>query len=64
MQESKLVIKPKRMRGDDGYKTFSIRIRDELVLEIDDIASRSGRSRNELVGILLSYALKHCTVEE
>lgn len=64
MQEPRLIIKPKKMRGDDGYKTFSIRIKEELVIKIDDIASQSGRSRNELIGILLSYALKHCSVED
>ena len=26
-----LIIKPKKAKGEDGYKVFSIRIREELV---------------------------------
>jgi len=57
MANDKLKIRPKHLRGEDGYKTFSIRIKDELVYEIDIISNKTGRSRNELIGILLSYAL-------
>jgi len=57
MADDKLKIRPKHLRGEDGYKTFSIRIKDELVYEIDIISNKTGRSRNELIGILLSYAL-------
>lgn len=64
MQEKKLVIKPRRPKGEDGYKTFSIRIREDTVAEIDKIASETGRSRNELIGTFLDFALKHCTIEK
>ena len=30
-KEEKLILHPKRAKGDDGYRTFSIRIREELV---------------------------------
>ncbi|MCL2367128.1 MAG: ribbon-helix-helix domain-containing protein [Oscillospiraceae bacterium] len=59
MSSEKLIISPKLPRGEDGYKTFSIRIRDETVIEIDEIAAATRRSRNELIGILLKYALEH-----
>lgn len=64
MKDEKLVIKPKRPKGEDGYKTFSIRIKDDTVSRIDQIAVGTGRSRNELIGMFLDYALEHCTVEE
>ncbi len=64
MNEDKLIIKPKRVKGEDGYKTFSIRIKDELVDELECVVNKSGRSRNELIGILLEYALKHCIIED
>lgn len=60
----KLIIKPKRMRGNDGYKTFSIRIKEELVENIDSISNRTGHSRNELIGIFLEYATQNCKVED
>lgn len=60
----KLIIKPKRMRGNDGYKTFSIRIKEELVENIDSISNRTGHSRNELICIFLEYATSHCKIED
>ena len=59
-----LIIKPKKYRGNDGYKTFSIRIKEELVENIDSISARTGHSRNELIGIFLNYAVTHCKVED
>jgi len=63
MSEDKLIIKPKRFKGDDGYKTFSIRVREDIVDRIDDIASKTGRSRNELIGMFLEFAADRCTIE-
>lgn len=62
--DDKLIIKPKKFKGQDGYKTFSIRVKEELVEEIDLISVKTGRSRNELIGIFLEYAIKHCKIEE
>lgn len=58
---NKLKIYP---RGEDGYKTFSIRIKDTTVYKIEDISSKTGRSRNELIGILLDYALDNYEIVE
>lgn len=64
MNEENLIIKKKRPKGEDGYKTFSIRIKEELVFKIDELSSKTGRSRNELIGILLQYSIKHCKIED
>lgn len=64
MQEDRLVIRPKKSKGDDGYKVFSIRIREEVVDKLENLSKRTDYSRNELIGILLDYALEHCSVEE
>lgn len=59
----KLVIKKKSPKGEDGYKTFSIRIREEIVDEINLLSEKSGRSRNELISIMLEYAVENCVIE-
>ena len=64
MSDDKLKITPKRLKGEDGYKTFSIRVKEEIVYDIDVISTKTGRSRNELISILLSYALARCEIEE
>ncbi|MCR5390197.1 MAG: ribbon-helix-helix domain-containing protein [Lachnospiraceae bacterium] len=49
----RLVIKK---RGDDGYKTFSIRIKNETVDKIDKIASETNMSRNQIIQEMLDFA--------
>lgn len=63
MNDKKLVISSKKTKGEDGYKVFSIRVKEEIVIQIDDISIRTRRSRNELIGIFLEYALDKCVVE-
>lgn len=64
MEQEKLVIHPKRAKGDDGYKTFSIRIKEELAERLNQISTQTGHSRNELIGIFLEYALERCIISD
>jgi len=50
MPNDNLIIRPKKLKGEDGYKTFSIRIREGTVSRIDGVSSKTGHSRNELIG--------------
>ncbi len=59
----KLIIK-RKVLGEDGYKTFSVRIKDTTVTNLDKLAEKSNRSRNELINILLDYALDNCVVNK
>ena len=58
-------IKRKVMkRGEDGTKVLSVRLKDELVEELDALSAASNRSRNELIGILLADAVKRVKISE
>ena len=61
MDNEQLIIKKKR--GEDGYKVFSVRVREDIINRIDTIATETGRSRNEVIGILLEYSVKRCRIE-
>ncbi len=61
--KEKLIINKKSLKGEDGYKTFSIRIKDTTVLRLDSLATQTNRSRNELINILLDYAIDNCEVK-
>ena len=63
MMKEPLIINKKKLKGEDGYKTFSIRIKDETVQSLDALSNETNRSRNELIGILLDYALKNCEIQ-
>ncbi|MBQ5591319.1 MAG: ribbon-helix-helix protein, CopG family [Clostridia bacterium] len=61
--KEKLVINKKTLKGEDGYKTFSIRIKDETVVSLENLSKESNRSRNELINLLLDYAIKNCEIK-
>lgn len=60
--KEELIIK-KKLKGEDGFKTFSIRIKEETVLRLDELSEETNRSRNELINILLDFSIDHCTVK-
>lgn len=59
--KEKLILN-KKLKGEDGFKTFSVRIKDEIVEKLDVLSAETNRSRNELIGILLDYAISNCEV--
>lgn len=61
--KDKLIINKKSIKGEDGYKTFSIRIKDETVENLDKLSKETNRSRNELINILLDFAIKNSEVK-
>ena len=65
-EKSHMIMIPKRenLKGQDGYKTFSIRIKDETVTALDDLAQQSNRSRNELINMILEFGVAHSIIEE
>lgn len=34
MGNDELIIKPKRPKGEEGYKVFSIRVKEEIVIRL------------------------------
>ena len=60
MEKDHLLIRP---RGDDGYKVFSVRIKEQTLQGIEEVAARTGRSRDELIGLMLDYALPRIKIE-
>lgn len=58
-----LIIKKKSLKGEDGYKVFSVRIKDDTVLRLENLAKETNRSGNELINILLDYGIDNCEVK-
>lgn len=61
--EEKLIINKKNLKGEDGYKTFSVRIKEETVLKLNKLSEETNRSRNELINILLDFAIDNSRVK-
>ena len=51
-------------KGEDGYKIISVRIKDGTLKKIDDLSSKSNRSRNELINILLENSVDDVEISE
>lgn len=61
--KEKLIINRKALKGEDGYRTFSIRIKEDTVFRLEQLAQQTNRSRNELINILLDYAIENSEVK-
>ncbi len=61
--DKKLIINKKAYKGEDGYKVFSVRIKNETVEQLEELSQKTNRSRNELINILLSFAIENSKVE-
>ena len=64
MLKGTIIIRKKSgLRGEDGYKTFSVRLREETVVALEALAEKSNRSRNEIINIVLEQALDNDNIE-
>ena len=63
MEEKKLILSTKKFNAD-STTIISARVPTELIKKIEDLAKRTNRNRNEMVQILLSYAVDNAVVEE
>lgn len=64
MSDRITIKKRSPLRGEDGNKVISIRIKDDLLGQLDTLASQSNRSRNEIINLLLRDAVNRAEIEE
>jgi len=61
----KITIRKKsERRGDDGHRVVSVRMKEELIMRLDNLAMKSNRSRNEIINLLLESAVDIVQIEE
>lgn len=61
MADKKLIITSKKYRGDS--MVVSTRLTNELVKELDKIAEKTGRTRNDIIQTCLEYAVENIEIE-
>ncbi len=57
MEEPKLLITPKKYRGESTV--ISMRLPKDMLRDIDRAAKATGRTRNEILALGLEFALDH-----
>ena len=60
--DKKLIITSKKYRGDT--MVISSRLTNELVEQLDKIAEKTGRTRNEIIQLCLEFAITNLEIEE
>ena len=60
IMDHKFVITPK----EETSVTMTIRIEKTLQEKYNDLSAKTNRSRNELIGMALQYALDHMEIRE
>ena len=60
MSDKPLVIKK---RGEDGTRVISLRIRQEILDALDELAKEANYSRNEVINIILEYGVENIQIK-
>ena len=61
MPDKKLVISSKKFRG--GSSVVSVRLPNELIKRLDEIAEKTGRTRNEIIQTCLEFSVDNLEVD-
>ena len=61
-EEPKLVIKAQKYGSETVL--LSIRLPKDMITELENVAKKTGRSRNEVINLCLDFALEHLDTEE
>ena len=62
MEKKKLIIQPHRYGGETTV--ISLRLPKTMLRKIDEVASTTGRTRNEILVLSMEYALENMEIEE
>lgn len=51
-----------KRRVDDGNRVITVRIREDILTRLEQLAGATNRSRNELINLILSYGLENIEI--
>ena len=60
MKNEPLIIKK---RGEDGIRVITVRIKEDILASLDQLAAESNYSRNELINIILRHGIENIKIE-
>lgn len=62
MEDAKFVISPKRYKEES--QVFSVRMPKDMLRDIDAVAQKTGRTRNEILLKCIEFTLEHLEIAE
>ena len=60
MKNEPLILKK---RGEDGSRVIAVRIKEDILASLDQLAAESNYSRNELINIILRHGIENIKIE-
>ena len=60
MKNEPLVIKK---RGEDGSRVITVRLKEDILAALDQLAAETNYSRNEIINIILKYGVENIEIE-
>lgn len=61
-EDKKLIIQPQKYTGETAI--ISMRLPKDMLADIDAIAAKTGRTRNEILLMSMEFAIEHITIPE
>lgn len=61
MADKKLIVSSKRFKGETGV--VSVRLPNDLIKSLDEIANKTGRTRNEIIQKCLEFSVENLEIE-
>ena len=52
-----------KKRGEDGSRMISVRLKEDILAELDRIAGETNYSRNELINLILRHGIENVEIE-
>ena len=62
--DRELIIEEKPLKGDDGYKIFSLRIKKENLKRLEELSKITNQSRNALINKFIEYGLDNYKIKK
>lgn len=60
-EKNKFVVKSKKSYGESSV--VSARLPNEIIKELDSIATKTSRTRNEIIMMCIEYAIQNLEIE-
>jgi predicted DNA-binding protein len=62
MEDAKFIISPKRYKEES--QVFSVRMPKDMLRDVDAVAQKTGRTRNEILLKCIEFTLTHLEIAE
>jgi len=52
-----------KKRGEDGSRVITVRMREDIIEQLDRLAAETNYSRNELINLILRHGVNNIEIE-